>query len=171
MIAELVLAALLGVALALLARARAKARDLSVRAEEASKPDPVVATIIASAQAEAVRQQRRADEFFSIIEGMEKETDGWRRAYLEGMETAGAAQSMLFRELGRVLNLCNRYSARLRKAGIEVPEAEITPELKAMHDRFEGLRARPPPAKAPGAEAASKVQADFGGPGQGTSDG
>jgi hypothetical protein len=109
----------------------------------------------------AAFQQRRADEFFSIIEGVEMEANSWRRLYMEGMTTSAAAQNWLFRELGRAVKIANRYSAALKKNGIAATEIEIDPELVKIHKKFEALRGQPTPARAPGFPEAQAIQDQY----------
>lgn len=82
-------------------------------------------------------QQRRADEFFAIISGVEGEAQTWRRMYQQGMAGAGAAQSWLFRDLSEAVKRANAYAARLRILGEKATEVQVDPQLKRFVDEFD----------------------------------
>jgi hypothetical protein len=116
---------------------------------------------------QAIRQrdmhERRANEFFEIIQGVEGEAQTWRRMYQQGMAGAGAAQSWLFRDLSEVVKLANAYGARLRKLGEKAPPVQVNPQLKRFIDDFEEHTKAEVP-RAPGHEEAERLEREVRGP-------
>ena len=95
--------------------------------------------------AEARLQKRRADEFFGIIEGVEKERDGWQRLYRESSQAAGVAQAWLARDLGRVVSIANTLADRLRAKGEKVPAIGMDPQLEQVVEEFAERHGNPRP--------------------------
>jgi len=80
--------------------------------------------------------ERRASEFFGIIEGVERERDGWHAFYRDSSRAAGVAQGWLARELQRVVTEANALGAQLKKLGKSVRAIEIDPELTGVLEDF-----------------------------------
>ena len=71
-----------------------------------------------TAEQTAERRDRNAWEFFSIIQGIERERNTWKDAYFASCAGASAAQAWLFRELSRL----QTHAARLaKKTGDAIP--------------------------------------------------
>ncbi len=90
-------------------------------------------------------QERRASEFFGIIEGVEKERDNWQRLYRESSQAAGVAQAWLARDLGRVVQIANVLADRLRSKGETVPKITVDPQLTQVVDEFAEKHGNPRP--------------------------
>jgi hypothetical protein len=87
-------------------------------------------------------QQRRADEFFSIIQGIEVERDTWRRFFEKSSHHAGVAQAWLLRELTEAVQRANTYAEALRKLGHQVRGIDVNPALKEVVEEFGLLQAK-----------------------------
>jgi hypothetical protein len=107
--------------------------------------------------------ERRASEFFGIIEGVEAEAQTWRRMFGEGMTKAGAAQNWLLRDLSEITKVANMYGARLRKHGDKAPTVQPSPGLKDLIAQFEEEAQAAVPA-APGKAEAERIEGELRGP-------
>jgi hypothetical protein len=111
--------------------------------------------------------ERRAGEFFGIIEGVEKERDTWQRLYRDSSQMAGVAQAWLLRDLSSSVRAANVYAERLRAKGEKVMNVQVDPRLSDLVEEFGGQHVSPPTgsesgagekvARAPGMEAALLV--------------
>jgi hypothetical protein len=109
-------------------------------------------------------QQRRADEFFGIIQGIEVERDTWRGFYAKSSHHAGVAQAWLIRDLSNLVIVANRLAARLREKGEKVPPIHLDKALQQIVDEFTGTFTAPEKmkvAQAPGFAAAEQAEAGF----------
>jgi len=99
-------------------------------------------------------EERKAREFFGIIEGVERERDGWQKFYRESSHAAGVAQAWLMRDLGRTIGQANTYAARLRALGQQAPAVNLDPNLQDVLEEFSVAHAAvapdAPPAPGPG---------------------
>lgn len=86
-------------------------------------------------------EKRRADEFFGIIAGVERERDTWQRFYRESSHAAGVAQAWLVRDLGRTVAQANAYAARLRALGQQAHPVNVDPSLQEVLDEFSAAHA------------------------------
>ncbi len=84
----------------------------------------------------ATLHERRASEFFGIIEGVERERDDWQKFYRTSSRAAGVAQGWLARELQRVVAEANALGAQLKKLGKEVRAIEVDPALTGVLEDF-----------------------------------
>lgn len=84
----------------------------------------------------ARRHERRATEFFGIIEGVEKERDLWQRFYRESSQAAGAAQAWLIRDMSAIVKTANMHAQRLREKGEKVPVLQVDPSLQRVIEEF-----------------------------------
>jgi len=84
----------------------------------------------------ATLHARRATEFFTIIEGVERERDGWHAFYRDSSHAAGVAQAWLARELQRVVTEANALVAQLKTLGKAVRVVEIDPALTGVLEDF-----------------------------------
>jgi hypothetical protein len=87
-------------------------------------------------------QQRRADEFFSIIQGIETERDTWRRFFEKSSHHAGVAQAWLLRELAEAVQRANAYAGALRKLGHQARDIDVNPALKEVVEEFGLIQAK-----------------------------
>jgi hypothetical protein len=145
----LVLAALWHVALERIKQLRT-GFDLAVKsAEDANGAAGELADL-------ARTHERRASEFFGIIEGIEKERDTWQRFYRESSQAAGVAQAWLMRDLQRVVRVSNGLAAELQKLGKQAPIVQADPALASFIEEFDGSHVSTPQEvpKAPGKPAA-----------------
>jgi hypothetical protein len=107
--------------------------------------------------------ERRANEFFGIIQGVEAEADTWRRMYRAGMSKASNAQNWLLRDLADVIKVANLFRTRLSKHGETVPPVQVSPQLKDLVAEFEqSVEADVP--RAPGKEEADRIEKELRGP-------
>jgi hypothetical protein len=104
-------------------------------ADPTAVPEELLARL-AQAESREAFQQRRADEFFAIISGIEREADEWRRIYRDSQRMGGAAQSWLLRDLQGALAAGNRYAARLRALGQAAPDLSVDPALADLVQEF-----------------------------------
>jgi vacuolar-type H+-ATPase subunit I/STV1 len=86
------------------------------RVKEAEEAVEASRGTLQAAEALAMKQQRRADEQFGVIEDIGRERDQIWRRYREMCASAGHAQDVLFTELERILKM---YNARALKYGFE----------------------------------------------------
>ena len=84
----------------------------------------------------ATFHERRASEFFAIIEGVERERDGWYAFYRTSSHAAGVAQAWLARELQRVISEANVMSSQLKTLGRAAPTVAIDPALTGVLEDF-----------------------------------
>jgi hypothetical protein len=125
-------------------------------AEEANK----VAT---EAGARASVHERRATEFFNIIEGIEKERDTWQKLYYESSRQSGVAQAWLSRDLDAAVRRANILATELRKLGKNVKDIAVNPALQevladfGLHPDNKGQAV----AGAPGLEKAQTVNSEI----------
>lgn len=108
-------------------------------------------------------EARRAQEFFNIIAGIEKERDTWVKLYQESSAQAGVAQNWLFRDLSGAVRRANAFAQELRKLGKPAKEVRIDPSLTEVLAEF-GERhpegASTDVQHAPGFEAAKEFDAE-----------
>lgn len=130
----------LSVALVLLVvRARQLQAALTRTSELASAAQKAAGEIgeMAKHQEEMAKlHERRASEFFGIIEGVERERDGWHAFYRESSRAAGVAQGWLARELQRVVTEANALGTELKKLGKTVRAVEVDPALTDVLEDF-----------------------------------
>jgi len=109
--------------------------------------------------AEATLQKRRADEFFGIIEGVERERDQWQQLWRQSSQGAGVAQAMLFRHLSMAIQVANSYVERLRKLGEQAPPVVVDRGLQRILGEYAEAHGDPRPevAGTPAMELADKV--------------
>lgn len=107
-------------------------RSLDGAEAAASEAQAAVDSIAEMARTE----RRRADEFFGIIAGVEKERDTWQRFYRESSHAAGVAQAWLMRDLGRTVVQANAYAARLRALGQQAQPVSVDPSLQEVLEDF-----------------------------------
>jgi len=137
---------------------------MAARAWQTSKALTALATLYAEAHrslelARAGRdhEERRADDFFALIQGVEKEAQGWRKEYEELLRGALVAQDMLINRMNWLAEK-NALLVRLcRKNGLEVSDAEISKELQEKLQSFREKRVDIPHVDASG--AAQEIQA------------
>lgn len=107
-------------------------------------------------------QKRRADRFFELMEGIVAERDQWESIYKQQSRAAGGAQAMLLLALHNAVEQSNRLVKALRERGVETRDLSIDPALETTVKEF---AARHPSgaqiARAPGLEAASRIQAEY----------
>lgn len=80
--------------------------------------------------------ERRADEFLSIIRGIETERDTWQRFYFESSRQSGVAQNWLLRDLSGAVQRANIYAAELRKHGVKVKDITVDPSLTEVLSEY-----------------------------------
>lgn len=148
-----IIAVLVGAVVALLHQ-RAHLRAALDAAEMAARSIGAAADTLAG---EAKLQKRRADEFFGIIEGVEKERDLWQGMYRKSSHAAGVAQAWLLRDLGRAVKLGNAYAARLREKGERVDQIQVDPGLEKAVEEFSGVHVTGAPTP-PQLDAAGKAR-------------
>jgi len=139
-----------GLAFMLTARLRREARVSAEAVRAATQA-------VAIAQENERFQKRRADEFFGIIEGVEKEADGWRASWRDGMRSASVAQGWLFRELDTALRRGNAFAARLREKGDKVEDMVVDPKLRQLVDEISETAQRPAERKVEAVKLAAEV--------------
>jgi biopolymer transport protein ExbB/TolQ len=81
-------------------------------------------------------EERKAKEFFGIIEGIERERDTWQALYRQSSQAAGVAQAWLMRDLSQAVGQANAYAARLRALGQKAPGVNIDPQLRTVLEDF-----------------------------------
>jgi hypothetical protein len=94
--------------------------------------------------AEAKLQKRRADEFFGIIEGVEKERDQWQALYRRSSQAAGGAQAWLIRDLTNAVQRGNAYAKLLHEKGVRVDPIAVDPALSKAIEEFAGQHVASP---------------------------
>jgi biopolymer transport protein ExbB/TolQ len=97
----------------------------------------------------AKTEKRRADEFFTIIEGVEKERDTWQKLYQTSSYQSGVAQAWLLRDLSASVRVANDYAQRLRTLGEHVPQVGVDPRLTDVLAEFGETHTRPAPEAKP----------------------
>lgn len=140
-----------------------RVRRLRAATRHAEREQQMAYAALEQAQRQRDMHQRRADEFFELIRGVEGEADTWRRLYRKGMSQAGVAQNWLLRDLSEVVRLGNAYAARLRKHGEKAPSVQVHPDLKRFIDDFEQQSKAEVPA-APGHAEAERIEREILGP-------
>jgi hypothetical protein len=141
------------------------AKQSETYAARLAEQDKVIDVVLLRAQ----RAERRADEFFSIIEGVEKERDTWTKLYRQSSQHAGAAQAWLLRDLSQAVQRANNFARLLREKGEKVPDVRIDPALAEVVREFgihaEGTIEVP---HAPGMDAAKALNEATGVPAAGS---
>jgi len=138
------------------ARARGRIVALTTALEGVSQAAADAQSAAEQLAALATLHERRAREFFSIIEGIEKERDGWQGFHLRSSSAAGAAQAWMMRELQRFSLEVNRRGEELRKLGHPASLMAVDPRLVEAIEGFdEGAKQTLP--RAPGMDAARLV--------------
>jgi hypothetical protein len=89
--------------------------------------------------------ERRAKEFFGIIEGVEKERDTWQKLYQTSSHQSGVAQAWLLRDLSATVRVANDYAQKLRAQGEHVPQVGVDPRLGDVLTEFSELHMKPGP--------------------------
>lgn len=107
-----------------------RALDLASKAVDSSE------TATEKLAALATLHERRATEFFGIIESVEKERDGWQRFYRESSHAAGVAQAWLVRDMTRLIQIANGHAERLRAKGENAPPVDVDPRLREVVEDF-----------------------------------
>lgn len=123
----------LSIALVLLVVRNRQLRDALARTSELAGSAQLAAGELGEM---AKLHERRASEFFAIIEGVERERDGWQAFYRNSSRAAGVAQAWLARELQRVVAEANRLTAQLRELGKPAAVIEVDPALTGVLDDF-----------------------------------
>jgi len=118
---------------------------------------------VMTAGSRAELQERRANEFFSIIQGLEGERDTWQKLYHESSRQSGVAQAWLLRDLSGIIQRANVFARELKKHGVKATEVIVDPALKELVAEFGehhpgGYAADVP--RAPGFEEAKRLEAD-----------
>jgi hypothetical protein len=101
-------------------------------------------------------EERKAREFFGIIEGVERERDTWQKFYRESSHAAGVAQAWLMRDLARTIGQANAYAARLRAVGQQAQAVNLDPNLQDVLEEFSLAHTadKPDAPPAPGPDSA-----------------
>jgi cell division septum initiation protein DivIVA len=102
-------------------------------------------------------EERKAREFFGIIEGVERERDTWQKFYRESSHAAGVAQAWLMRDLARTIGQANVYAARLRALAQQAPAVNLDPNLQDVLEEFSVTHAAAPPDAPPAPVLGSAV--------------
>ena len=142
----------------LLAARRARRAERSETVAIAARDAAESIAVVAGDRARL--HERRADEFFNIIRGIEVERDQWQKWFQESSRQAGVAQGWLFRDLEMATHRANVLAAELRKLGKAVKDIAVDPKLQAVKEEFAGSFVEPGVTvpRAAGFEVAEAIQ-------------
>lgn len=140
-----------------------RARNAEREELRITKENDALAADFQRARERADLHERRANEFFAIIEGVEGEAQTWRKMFGEGMSKAGAAQNWLVRDLSEMTKVANIFGARLRALKEKAPTVQVSPQLRDFIAEFE-QDGKAEVAVAPGKSAADLIETELRGP-------
>jgi len=84
----------------------------------------------------ALVHKRRADEFFALIQGIERERDIWQKFFFDSARKSGVAQNWLLRDLSGAVQRANAFAAELRKLGKPAQNVSVHPQLKEIIEDY-----------------------------------
>jgi hypothetical protein len=136
---------------AALVRTRADAKRYQKAALQNADDLGLALSALGELRGDRDRMKRHKEEFFGIIEGLEKERDQWRKLYELNAGLAGNAQQWLFRAVERLHVIANAYAKKLG-----LPAVPSDPSLDTLKAALDESRELPEPA--PGASAALEAK-------------